>query len=104
VVFTIFARYKNVTRLYLVGDSKIIIDWFSNDGNFQLISLQYWMGKIRILSESFQHLKDQHIYREYNQDVDQLSKDALQLKEDGIYFAKVTKGQSNTFERLAVNQ
>jgi ribonuclease HI len=34
-----FARYKKVTRLHLVGDSKIIIDWFSNDDNLQVISL-----------------------------------------------------------------
>jgi hypothetical protein len=56
-----FARYKKVTRLDLVGDSKIIIDCFSNDDNLQVISLQSWMDKIRMLSGSFQQLKDQHI-------------------------------------------
>jgi len=29
----LFASYKKVTRLQLVGDSKIIIDWFNNDNN-----------------------------------------------------------------------
>jgi hypothetical protein len=41
-----FACYKKVTRLQLVGDSKIIIDWFSNENNLQVVSLQPWMTKI----------------------------------------------------------
>jgi ribonuclease HI len=99
-----FASYKKVTRLQLVGDSKIIIDWFTNDNNLQVISLQPWMTKIRMLSGSFQQLKAQHIYRVYNKEVDQLSKEALLLDEDGIYFAMDTEGQPENFERLAINQ
>jgi hypothetical protein len=34
-----FAYYKKVTRLQLVGDSKVIIDWFNNDNNLQVVSL-----------------------------------------------------------------
>jgi hypothetical protein len=40
-----------------------------------------------VLSGKFQQLKAQHIYREYNKEVDQLSKEALLLDEDGIYYA-----------------
>jgi hypothetical protein len=79
--------FKKVKRLQLVGDSKIIIDWFSHENNLQVVSLQPWMTKIRVLSGKFQQLKAQHIYREYNKEVDQLSKQALQLEEDGIYYA-----------------
>jgi hypothetical protein len=67
--------------------SKIIIDWFSHENNLQVVSLQPWMTKIRVLSKKFQQLKAQHIYREYNKEVDQLSKQAMQLEEDGIYHA-----------------
>jgi hypothetical protein len=42
------------------------------------------------LSGKFHHLKAQHIYKEYNKEVDQLSKQALQLEEGVIYYAKGT--------------
>jgi ribonuclease HI len=58
-----FACYKKVTRLQLVGDSKVIIDWFTNENNLQVVSLHPWMTKIRELSRSFLQLKAQHIYR-----------------------------------------
>jgi hypothetical protein len=34
-----FAFFKKINRLHLVGDSKIIIDYFANDNNLQVISL-----------------------------------------------------------------
>jgi hypothetical protein len=45
------------------------------------------MIKNRVLSGKFQQLKAQHIYREYNDEADQLSKQAMQMEEDGIYYA-----------------
>jgi len=47
--------------------------------------LQPWMSKIRQLSGKYNHLKEQHIYREYNNELDMLSKHALQLEEGVIY-------------------
>jgi hypothetical protein len=88
-----------------VGDSKVIIDWFSNENNLQVVSLQPWMEKIRVLSERFQQIKAQHIYRDYNKEADQLSKEALLLDEDGLYVAGGTKEGSKKvfFERLAIS-
>jgi hypothetical protein len=40
-----------------------------------------------ILSGKFQQLKAQHIYRVFNKEADQLSKEALALDEDGLYVA-----------------
>ena len=86
MVFSFFARNKKITRLYVVGDLNIVIDWFANDGNLQVISLQSWMEKIRLMSGIFLHLEDKHICREYNQGVDQVSEDALRLEEYGIFW------------------
>jgi hypothetical protein len=61
------------------------------------------MTKIRSLSRNFQQLKAHHIYRIYNKDVDQLSKEALLLDEDGIYFSKESEGQPEIFERVDIN-
>jgi len=72
-----FACYKKINMIQLVGDSKIIIDWFTNDCNLQVISLQPWMSRIRALSGRFDQIKAQHIYRIYNKKVDELSKKSL---------------------------
>jgi hypothetical protein len=42
-----------------------------------VVSLQPWMTKIQVLSGKFQQLKAQHIYREYNKESDQLSKQEM---------------------------
>ena len=74
-----FSYLKQVPRLLLLGNAKVIIDWYINDNNLQVISLQSWMTKIRLLHQHFQQIKAHHIYRIYNQDVDRLSKEALIL-------------------------
>jgi hypothetical protein len=81
-------------------DSKIIIDWYTDNNNLQVISLQFWMKKIRELHKYFQQIKAQHIYRNYNQDADQLSKEALCMVEDRIYYSQVSDGQQKIYERI----
>lgn len=58
-----FACYKKLSRLQLVGDSKIIIDWFTNENYLQVVTLQPWMSKIQALRGKFLQLKAQHIYK-----------------------------------------
>jgi hypothetical protein len=53
------------------------------------------------LSESFQILKIQHIYWEFNREVDQRSKQALFLDEGIIYYATGMRDQVDDFERLS---
>jgi hypothetical protein len=48
------------------------------------------MSKIQQLSGKFHLLKAQHLYREFNKEADQLSKQALHLEEGVIYYAKRT--------------
>jgi len=55
-----------------------------------VVSLQPWMKRIRVLSGNFQQLKAQHIYKEYNKEANQLSKQELQRDEEGIYYAMGT--------------
>jgi len=95
-----FAGYKKINSIQLVGDSKIIIDWFTNDNNLQVISLQPWMSRIRALSGRFIQIKAQHIYRLYNKEADVLSKEALLLEEDIIFFVEEHNGHTNNYERI----
>jgi ribonuclease HI len=97
-----FAHYKQVSCLQLVGDSKVIVDWFSFKHNLQVITLQPWLTRIRQLSENFQNLKIQHIYREYNREANQLSKQALHLEEGFLYYAKGVGAHVEPFERLTL--
>jgi ribonuclease HI len=97
-----FASHKKISKLNLVGDSKVIIDWFSNKNDLQVVSLLPWMARIRVLSRNFSQLRAKHIYRAYNQEVDQLSKEALLLDEDGIYFVGGAEGDSTIFERMEI--
>jgi ribonuclease HI len=95
-----FALHKQVNCLQLVGDSKVIVDWFSYKNNLQVISLQPWMTRIRQMSGSFQNLKIQHIYREFNREADQLSKQALLMEEGILFFAKGMGEQVESFEKM----
>ena len=79
------ALHKQVYSLQLVGDSKVIVDWFSYKNKLQVISLQPWMTRICQMSGRFQNIKIQHIYREFNREANQLSKHTL-LMEEGILF------------------
>jgi hypothetical protein len=58
------------------------------------------MTRIRQMSGSFQNLKIQHIYREFNREVDQLSKHAFLMEEGYLYFAKGLGDQVESFERM----
>jgi len=84
----------------LIGDSKVIVDWFSFKNNLQGITLQPWMTSIRQLSESFQILKIQHIYKEFNHEVDHLSKKDLLMDNGSLYYARGMGDQVDSFERL----
>jgi len=43
-----------------------------------------------VLRGKLQQLKTQHIYREYNEEGDQLSKQEMQMEENEIYYAMDT--------------
>jgi hypothetical protein len=85
-----------------VGDSKVIVDWFSFKNNLQVISLKPWMEKIRHVSSKFQVLKIQHIYREFNMATNFLSKQALDLEEEFFFFAKEEGSGEEPFEFLSI--
>ena len=66
--------------LQIVGDSKLILDWFNDKCTLQVLALELSQMKIRELQEAFQDLKLSHVYKEFNQQADTLSKEALSLE------------------------
>jgi ribonuclease HI len=75
------ASRLHIVALQVLGDSRIVIDWLSNKGDLQAISLTAWKDKIRHLQPTFNNLSFKHIYREHNKSADHLSKTTLQKKE-----------------------
>lgn len=96
-----FALHKQVTCLQLIEDSKVIVDWFLYKNNLQGISLQPWITRIRQMSGSFQNLKIQHIYMEFNREAYQLSKQAFLMEEGYLYFAKGLGEHVESFEKMS---
>jgi hypothetical protein len=52
------------------------------------------------IERDFDQIKAQHIYRIYNKEADEMSKEALLLEEDGIFYAEEHDGHTSNFERL----
>jgi ribonuclease HI len=73
----LIASLLNIHHLQVMGDSKVTIDWLNKKGNLQAINIEGWKIRIRELMAAFQGINFHHIYRESNEEADNLSKRAL---------------------------
>jgi ribonuclease HI len=62
-----FAREKGIWHLQVVGDSKVVIDWFKRKTQLDILVMLPWQRKIQDLKESYDSIIIEHIYREFNQ-------------------------------------
>jgi ribonuclease HI len=63
--------------IHIMGDSKIVIDWLNKIGDLRVASLEAWKERIVDLCSHFRSISFEHIYRERNQEADNLSKQAF---------------------------
>jgi ribonuclease HI len=68
----------SLSHLFVLGDSRIIIDWISQKTTFHTVHNDSWKTKALELSKSFTDVKFLHIPRSLNREADALSKEALQ--------------------------
>ena len=80
------ARYCGVSKLQVLGDSEVIVKWFEGVQALNVISLDFWKRRIGSLKGDFDCIKACHIYREYNNVVDQLSKQLLDAEEKCLFW------------------
>ena len=73
--------------MLIFGDSKAIIDWINGKTPIRNVTMLHWYQKICDYRSNFKEISFQHIYREYNNMADTLSKEALTLG-DGILLLK----------------
>jgi len=61
-----FAQRLSISKLMVVGDSKVTIDWINDRSNLNLIYLHNWKEQIRVLKATFEETHFMHIHREFN--------------------------------------
>ena len=74
------AKDKQIDKLNIYGDSKIVIEWVQIRNNIIAPHLQNLLRAIRSLHPSFETIQFNHIYREFNTEADTLSKMALAIQ------------------------
>jgi hypothetical protein len=76
-IFLTIAKILEIQHVQILGDFKIVIEWLKHKGNLQAINIEGWKSrKIRVLASTFQGISFQHIFIDYNEEVDLLSKQA----------------------------
>lgn len=87
------AQRKNVLRIQLYGDSKMVIDWANGKSQIKAPQLQYVLSEIKDVLTSFVSVSFTHIYRELNEEADILSKMALALQPGVLIEEEFRDGQ-----------
>ena len=72
-----WASFLGEEHIWIVGDSKVLIDHLNHNAIISLGTLSHWLRRIEILKTAFTGINSQHIYREKNTVADYLSKQGL---------------------------
>jgi ribonuclease HI len=94
------ASHLSFHRLQVLGDSKVVIDWLSNRGRLQASTIEGWKSKIKELIKPFQAISFEHIYREFNEEADLLSKQELREPEGRITYYQWVNGTEGPMRHL----
>jgi ribonuclease HI len=84
-----FALRLHIHELMVVGDSKVILDWFDGKSHLNVLSLQTWKRKIKDLKLSFRWIQCFHVHRKFNSLADTLSKIALEKQIGWLFYDEV---------------
>ena len=82
----LFSNHLKLYGIHIYCDSKVLIDWDSNDNNVNILPILTWMKNIILLISKFKDIYFSHVYRKQNQLADPLSKKVLQV-EEGFMFS-----------------
>lgn len=58
-----FSSEKRIRQLQMVGDPKVIVNWFQGKNQLESLVLAAWQCRIRELQETFDSITVEHIYR-----------------------------------------
>ena len=71
------AFFWSLNHLCILGDSKVIVDWFNGNCNLHSIHVEGWKLKTQQLANHFSDISVSHLPRTHNSEADALSKRAL---------------------------
>ena len=72
---------KGLNYLQVLHDSKLVIEWANPNHNIGNLHLKPFMNQIVEVKYNFHYISFTYLYREFNTNIENLSKDALLLQE-----------------------
>jgi ribonuclease HI len=80
----LLAKERGISHLNIYGDSMLVINCVNGTQTLHKYTLQPLMDDVKRLLTFFSHISFTHVYRNWNKEADQLSKDGLVL-DQGIW-------------------
>jgi len=80
------ASHLSLPKLQAFGNSKVIIDWLNDRGHLKACAIEGSNIRTKYPIKNFQAISFHHIYKEFNKEAYQLSKQDLLKPEGKIYY------------------
>jgi hypothetical protein len=96
------AMHWLIKKLHVLGDSKVIIDWINLKRQLHATNFEGWKLKTKELATTFQDIKFHHIYRDFDKEVDTLSKRALMEPEGRLSYFLWLNGTESPHSHLNI--
>jgi len=96
------ARRLKCEDIQVFGDSLAIIDWINEKSNIRNTMLSHWDQRIIKIRDTFTRITIQHLFREYNDTTDSLSKEGLILEEGTLLYKEVSIPDTHMWETLII--
>ena len=75
-----FAIERNCKKIQVFDDSMVVINWINKIQRCKISTLDTLYEEINMILSFFESISFKHVYREWNTDLDQSSKDRLNLQ------------------------
>ena len=72
-----FAKTKGTLEIQIVGDSNVVFVDDNGTSSLQILLLEHWMNRVKLLIHNFANISFRHIYQGFNIEVDGLSEKAI---------------------------
>ena len=96
------AQMMGIPKIRTYGDSLVIINWENGSTSLSPPDLYHWCKDIRKLCSCFLELSYSHIYREYNQLANRLSKKSLTFAPGWSEYSELIDGHLVSHDRIVL--
>lgn len=96
------SKRLDLKDVYIVGDSKVVIDCFNDKVALNVLILQPWKEKVKNLGSSFSFIQVFHIHRVFNTVADILSKAGLSSSIGILHVEEFVDGEKISYWSLII--